>query len=222
MVYFAKWKIILVAIVTVLGIASAFPNFLSEEDAAGLPGFLPSSQINLGLDLQGGSHLLLEVDVAAVLSQRREGLVDAIRDGMRRGTPRIGYRRLGVRGECVGFDLLREEDLSRARQIVRDLDTNTFDPQLEINVDELSVTVCATVTGQREILTSAVQQSIEIVRRRIDELGTREPTIQRQGSDRILVQVPGLDDPERLKELIGTTAKMTFHLVEQTNSAAAS
>ena len=105
---------------------------------------------------------------------------------------------------------------------MRDLDTNTFDPQLEINVDGLSVTVCATVTGQREILTSAVQQSIEIVRRRIDELGTREPTIQRQGSDRILVQVPGLDDPERLKELIGTTAKMTFHLVDQTNSAAAS
>ena len=137
MVYFAKWKIVLVAIVTILGIASAFPNFLSEEDAAELPGFLPSNQINLGLDLQGGSHLLLEVDVAAVLSQRREGLVDAIRDGMRRGTPRIGYRRLGVRGECVGFDLLRDDDLSRARQIVRDLDTNTFDPQLEINVDGL-------------------------------------------------------------------------------------
>ena len=222
MVYFAKWKIVLVAIVTVLGIASAFPNFLSEEDAAALPRFLPNKQINLGLDLQGGSHLLLEVDVAAVQSQRLEGLVDAVRDGMRRGTPRIGYRRLGVRGECIGFDLLRDEDMSRAREIVRALDTNTFDPQLEINTDGLIVTVCPTVTGQREILSSAVQQSIEIVRRRIDELGTREPTIQRQGSDRILVQVPGLDDPERLKELIGTTAKMTFHLVDQTNSAAAS
>jgi preprotein translocase subunit SecD len=222
MVYFAKWKIVLVAIVCIWGIASAFPNFLSEEDAAGLPGFLPSQQINLGLDLQGGSHLLLEVDVASVLSQRREGMVDSIRDGLRRGSPRIGYRRLGVRGECVGFDLLQEADLDRARRIVRDLETNTFDPTLDINVDGLSITVCATQTGQREILTSAVQQSIEIVRRRIDELGTREPTIQRQGSDRILVQVPGLDDPERLKALIGTTAKMTFHLVDQSNSAAAS
>ena len=222
MVYFAKWKIVLVAIVCIFGIATAFPNFLSEEDAAGLPGFLPSQQINLGLDLQGGSHLLLEVDVASVLSQRREGMVDSIRDGLRRGSPRIGYRRLGVRGECVGFDLLREADLDRARRIVRDLETNTFDPTLDIDVDGLSITVCATQTGQREILTSAVQQSIEIVRRRIDELGTREPTIQRQGSDRILVQVPGLDDPERLKALIGTTAKMTFHLVDQSNSAAAS
>ena len=126
MVYFAKWKIVLVAIVCVLGIASAFPNFLSEEDATALPGFLPNKQINLGLDLQGGSHLLLEVDVASVLLQRREGMVDSIRDGLRRGTPRIGYRRLGVRGECVGFDLLREEDLDPARRIVRD-DRRAFD-----------------------------------------------------------------------------------------------
>jgi preprotein translocase subunit SecD len=222
MVYFAKWKIVLVAIVCFLGIVSAFPNFLSEEDAAALPGFMPNKQINLGLDLQGGSHLLLEVDVDSVLRQRRDGMIDSIRDGLRRGSPRIGYRRLGARGNGVGFDLLREEDLQRAREVIRELETNSFDPTLEITVRNLSVTVTATETGRREILTSAVQQSIEIVRRRIDELGTREPTIQRQGAARILVQVPGLDDPERLKALIGTTAKMTFHLVDRSNSAAAS
>ena len=222
MVYFAKWKIIIVAIVCVFGIATAVPNLFSEKGVEGIPGWLPSQQINLGLDLQGGSHLLLEVDVASVLSQRREGMIDSLRDGLRRGSPRIGYRRLGARGECVGFDLVKQEDLTRARRVIRDLESNTFDPTLDVNVDGLSVTVCSTETGQRTILSSAVQQSIEIVRRRIDELGTREPTIQRQGADRILVQVPGLDDPERLKALIGTTAKMTFHLLDQSNSAAAS
>lgn len=219
MVYFAKWKMVLVAIVAVMGILFAFPNALSEEDATELPSWLPNQQMNLGLDLQGGSHLLLEVDVASVLAQRREALVDSIRDGLRRGSPRIGYRRLGTRNECVGFDLRRDQDQDRAREVLRNIEPNSFDPLYEVSIDGLSYTVCNTETGRREILTSAIDQSIEIVRRRIDELGTREPTIQRQGADRILVQVPGLDDPERLKALIGTTAKMTFHLLDRDNSA---
>ena len=85
MVYYAKWKMILVAIVAVSGFLFAFPNALSEEDTAALPTWLPNQQMNLGLDLQGGSHLLLEVDVASVLAQRREALVDSIRDGLREG-----------------------------------------------------------------------------------------------------------------------------------------
>lgn len=220
MVYFAKWKMVLVAIVALMGVLFAFPNTLSEEDAASLPGWLPNQQMNLGLDLQGGSHLLLEVDVASVLDQRRQALVDSVRDGLRRGSSRIGYRRLGIREDCVGFELRREEDSERTSVALRKLEPNTFEPLYEVSNDGLSYTVCNTEAGRREILASAIEQSIEIVRRRIDELGTREPTIQRQGADRILVQVPGLDDPERLKALIGTTAKMTFHLLDRDNSAA--
>lgn len=215
MVQFAKWKMILVAVLCALGLAFAAPNLLSDEDAAGLPGWLPSQKINLGLDLQGGSHLLLEVDVAAVFAERRQAMLDGIRDGLLRAQPRIGYRQLGIRGECVGFTIRDENDISRARQILRELDPNT-----ETSIDGASFSICMTQQGQREVQSSAVQQSIEIVRRRIDETGTREPTIQRQGADRILVQLPGVKDPERIKRLLGTTAKLNFHLLDQTNSAA--
>ena len=87
MVYFAKWKMILVAIVCVFGLAFAFPNLLSDEEAAGMPGWLPSQKMNLGLDLQGGAHLLLEVDVKTVFQQRNESMIDSLRIGMRRATP---------------------------------------------------------------------------------------------------------------------------------------
>ena len=219
MVYYAKWKMFLVALVGILGILFAFPNVLSDEGVDKLPGWLPGQKMNLGLDLQGGSHLLLEVDVDSVLAQRREALIDSIRDGMRRGSPRIGYRRLGTRNDCVGFDLRTETDHGPAGEVLSNIEPNSFDPLYEVSTNDLSYTVCNTETGRRKILTSAIGQSIEIVRRRIDELGTREPTIQRQGAARILVQVPGLDDPERLKALIGTTAKMTFHLLDRANSA---
>ena len=103
MIHFARWKMILVAIVCVLGLGFAAPNLLSDEDAAGLPGWLPNQKINLGLDLQGGSHLLLEVEIDAVKRERQQALVDGIRDNLLRERPRIGYRQLGIRGDCVGF-----------------------------------------------------------------------------------------------------------------------
>lgn len=217
MIHFARWKMTLVALVCVLGIAFSAPNLLSEEDAAGMPGWLPSQKINLGLDLQGGSHLLLEVEVDSVVKERQQALVDGIRDSLLRAEPRIGYRNLGIRGECVGFTIRHEADISRARDALRNLDAGT-----DISVDGAEFRLCMTEQGIREIRTNAVQQSIEIVRRRIDETGTREPTIQRQGADRILVQVPGLKDPERLKSILGKTAKLNFHLLDTTSSAAAS
>ena len=216
MVYFAKWKMVLVALVCVLGLAFAAPNLLSEEDAAGIPDWLPNQKINLGLDLQGGSHLLLEVDVASVTRERLEAMVDSARDGLRGESPPIGYRGLGINGECVRFTLRNPDDDSRARQIARNINPNT-----ELTSEGDTISVCLNEQGKREIATAAVQQSIEIVRRRIDETGTREPTIQRQGTDRILVQLPGVKDPERIKELLGTTAKLTFHLLDRTNSVTA-
>jgi|TARA_A100001037_G_scaffold60271_1_gene52438 preprotein translocase subunit SecD len=220
MVYFAKWKMILVAIVCVFGLAFAFPNLLSDEEAAGMPGWLPSQKMNLGLDLQGGAHLLLEVDVKTVFQQRNESMIDSLRIGMRRATPRIGYRRLGVRGDCFGFDLRKEADQDRVRQVLRDLEPNSFDPLLEAENDGLSYRVCWTDNGRQEILGSTLDQLMEILRRRIDETGTKDLTIQRQGAERILVQVPGAKDTEGLKSRIGTEAKMTFHLLDRDNSAA--
>ncbi len=222
MVYYAKWKMVLVALIAATGILSALPNILSEEGVKEIPSWLPNQQMNLGLDLQGGSHLLLEVDVPSVLAQRREALVDTVRDGLRRGSPRIGYRRLGVRNQCVSFELLREADRDRVIEVLQKLEPNTFDPLYEVSTRGNSYSICNTESGRREILTSTIDQSIEIVRRRIDEMGTREPTIQRQGADRIIVQVPGLGDPQRLIDLIGKTAKMTFHLLDRKNSAAES
>ena len=216
MVHFAKWKMILVAIVCAFGIAFALPNVLSDEDAAGIPGWLPNQKINLGLDLQGGSHLLLEVEVASVYRERLQAMVDGVRDSLRQASPQIGYQRLGIRGDCVGFNLRNEDDLDRARQALRTIEVNT-----ETTVDGTGILICTTEQGRRDIATSAVQQSIEIVRRRIDETGTREPTIQRQGTDRILVQLPGVKEPERIKRLLGTTAKLNFHLLDGTTPVSA-
>ncbi len=217
MIYFARWKIILVALACVFGIAFALPNVMSSRFVASIPTWLPNQQINLGLDLQGGSHLLLEVDVQSVIRERLEGMVDETRDALRRAQPRIGYRRLGVRGECAAFELLESGEAGRARTALRDLAANA-----ELGVDGATFRICLTEQGRRDIQTSAVGQSIEIVRRRIDETGMREPTIQRQGLDRILVQLPGVKDPERVKRLLGKTAKMTFHLVDRNNSAVTS
>ena len=218
MVYFARWKMLLVAVACAAGLVCAAPNLLDRETAESLPSWLPGQQINLGLDLQGGSHLLLEVDVRSVFRERLEGMVDGVRDALRGAVPRIGYRRIGVRGDgCAGFDLRDPDDAGRARRALEAVAANA-----EIAVDGASVTLCTTDQGRRDIRTAAVSQSIEIVRRRIDESGLREPTIQRQGADRVLVQLPGVKDPERIKRLLGKTAKLTFHLLDRSASPSAS
>lgn len=214
MIYFAAWKKILVAAVCALGIGFAFPNLLDDGTLEGVPSWLPNQKVNLGLDLQGGSHLLLEVDVASVFRERQEGVVDAVRASLRRATPRIGYTRLGIHGQCVGFDVRDAGDVERAREALGE-------PGGEVEVDGSRFSICMSDAERADLRTSAVGQSIEIVRRRIDETGTREPTIQRQGTDRILVQLPGVKDPERIKRLLGKTAKLTFHLLERGTTAAA-
>ena len=215
MTYFANWKKILVAVVCVFGFAFATPNLFSDESIRDVPSWLPNQKINLGLDLQGGSHLLLEVDVASVYRERQESVVDAIRTALRRAKPPLGYTRLGVREGCAGFELRSAGDAERARAALDDVVGES-----ELVVDGLSYRICMSDQERADIQTSAVSQSIEIVRRRIDETGTREPTIQRQGQDRVLVQLPGVKDPERIKRLLGKTAKLTFHLLERGETAA--
>lgn len=227
MLYFAKWKIGLVLALCLLGVVFAAPNFISEQSAARLPTWLPHKQINLGLDLQGGSHLLLEVEVDAVIVERLESLVDSIRTELRR--ERIGYTGLGVvdDGRAVNVRIRQADRVDQALELIRGLG-NPMAPDMfgqgggvDIEVSEEAdslVTVTLTEQAVRERKRAAVEQSIEIVRRRVDEVGTREPTIQRQGEDRILVQLPGVKDPDRIKRLLGKTAKLTFRLLDTTTT----
>lgn len=214
MLYFAKWKIALVLAVCALGVIFAAPNLLLDREPEEMPFYVPHKKINLGLDLQGGSHLLLEVEVGSVLRERLNNMVDGVRAGLRGAG--IGYVGLGVEGDSVAFRLRDNARLDEARRLVADLET---DIQVE-TADTGLVRISFTEAGVRERAQRVVEQSIEIVRRRVDETGTAEPTIQRQGDDRILVQLPGVDDPERIKRLLGSTARLTFHLVDLQTSVA--
>ena len=213
MVYFARWKIILVLLVCVWGVIYAAPNAVPEDTVAGwqeeVPGWLPVRQINLGLDLQGGAQILLRVEYTTLIGERLEAIVSGLRRGL--VDAQIRYVDLGVEGDAATFRLLDPDaNLAAARNIAAELEEGTTitsgdDGTVSVRFDEAAIEV---------LRADAVTRSIEIVRRRIDELGTTEPVIQRQGGDRILVQVPGVDDPERIKELLGQTAKLTFQMVD--------
>ena len=209
------WQVVLVVLVCAAGVLFAVPNLFNQQSlSSSYPGWLPSSQVNLGLDLQGGSHLLLEVQVDAVMVERMDALVDDARSALR--GERIGYTGLKRRGQKVVLQLTKLENLDTARELLEDLDREVEVESTDAGAFELTLSESAIAERKN----SALGQSIEIIRRRIDETGVSEPTIQRQGEDRILVQLPGLQDPERLKRLLGKTAKMSFHLVDQTVSNA--
>ncbi len=207
MIYFAKWKVFLVLAVCAFGIAFSAPNFIDLKTAEGLPDWLPHKQVSLGLDLRGGSHLLLEVAVDAVIKEQVEALVDSMRAELRKA--KIRYGGLGVEGSIAKVSIRDADKTEMARDLLRKLE-----PDSTTDVDGATIRIQVTDPAINDRRSAAIQQSLEIVRRRIDETGVREPTIQRQGADRILLQVPGVEDPERLKALIGKTAKMTFHLVD--------
>jgi preprotein translocase subunit SecD len=178
-----------------------------------MPSWLPHQQINLGLDLQGGSHLLLEVELAVVIKERLETVVDDVRRSLR--SNRIGYRGLGARGDTASLTLTETGQAPEALDLLGELNTNLITPDFEITeTGGGRIEIQLTETAATALRNSAVQQSLEIVRRRIDEVGTREPTIQRQGADRILVQVPGEKNPDAIKRLLGQTAKLNFHMVD--------
>jgi len=211
MVYFAKWKMVMVGIICLLGLGFAAPNFIPLNQAEALPGWLPREQVSLGLDLQGGSHLLLEVDSKTVIREHLESMVDGIRIELRRA--KIRYQGLGITADGTQVTIKDEAKIDEAIKLLRQIERDAL---LDENGGKIVLTLSERMIRDRK--TAAVQQSIEIVRRRVDETGTREPTIQQQGDDRILVQLPGVDDPERIKRLLGKTAKMSFHLVDQRNS----
>jgi len=212
MVNIPRWKVIVILATLILGCLAAVPSFLAPATLAALPKWLPKNTFVLGLDLQGGSHLLLEVDFATVIRERMESLVDTVRGELRK--ERIQYERLGATADGVSFVVRNPAEVEKARELVRGLDNDFTATASEGG--RIVMTLKPEALRQRRLAT--VDQSIEIVRRRIDETGVREPSIQRQGEDRIVVQLPGLDDPERMKRLLGRTAKMTFHLLDERGS----
>jgi preprotein translocase subunit SecD len=217
MIYLERWKVWMILGICALGVLFAAPNLLGKQSLAWLqdnaPSFVPSKTVNLGLDLRGGSHLLLEVAVDNVIDEQLQGLVDQVRSELRGA--KIGYTDLGLANGAVHFRLTDATQEDKARDIVHDIDRD-----LEIKRDDGGFTLRMTEAKIAEKKRAAMDQSIEIVRRRIDETGTREPSIQREGDNRILVQLPGVDDPERIKNLLGQTAKLTFRLVDESASAA--
>jgi preprotein translocase subunit SecD len=213
MLRFPTWKIAIVLGICLLGLVYALPNLFPRAEMERMPDWLPHEQINLGLDLQGGSHLLLEVDLGAVIEERLNGLVDDVRSTLR--AERIGYRGLGVRGDVVTFTLTDPAAANSALAVLKELDPGGISPELIFrDAGGGRIDIGLSEDAGQELQDAAVRQSLEIVRRRIDEVGTREPTIQRQGADRILVQVPGEKNPDAIKRLLGQTAKLTFHLVD--------
>ena len=208
MIPFEKWKFLLVGLVFVAGVVLAAPNLGDGEG-----GFMAGYRINLGLDLQGGSYLLLRVDVDAVAEERLENLAETIRIEMRKG--RIGIAGLESSGAAVGFGLRDPRQEAAARAVLATL----VGGDIRIDAGAGRFSLAYTEDGLARLATTTVAQAIEIVRNRIDETGTKEPVIQRQGRDRILIQLPGVDDPNAIKRLLGRTAKLGFQLVDTSRSA---
>ncbi|TYC50342.1 protein translocase subunit SecD [Rhodobacterales bacterium] len=221
MLHFARWKIALICLVVAAGILTTLPNFFSAKQVESWPDFLPQRQMVLGLDLQGGAYLLYEVDKQDYMQKRMRSLVGEIRSALRED-PRIGYTGLGVQGDATQVrirDLTRLDDArERLRPLVNPLESSLLggqavdEFQMDVSDDGL-IRFTYTEQGLNDRMADIVQQSIEVIRRRVDELGTTEPNIQRQGTDRILVEAPGEGDPERLKSLVGETAQLSFHMV---------
>lgn len=212
MIHIPRWKIILILGVCVLAVLFSLPNMMGQTQRAwvekNLPSWVPAQTINLGLDLQGGSHILLQVDLSTVTKERADDLVNSLRPELRK--QKVGYKRLSAIPGGVKIVLTEDANVDSAQKIIRGMD-NTLTV-----TSSAGNTIEAVFSEQalKDIKAQTIEQSIEIVRRRVDETGTNEPIIQRQGDDRILVQLPGIDDPQRVKDLLGKTAKLSFHLVD--------
>ena len=211
MLLFPRWKMLIVLLVCAYAALAALPNLLSEQTLKRFPSFLPNQAAPLGLDLRGGSHLLLQLDFDAYLREHMANLRDSLRVELRKA--RVGYTGLKAEGASVTVTIRPEtlrEDVS-----LRDI-FDRVDPNLSVEEEGNRYQLTYTPPRLREMRAHLLQQSIEIVNRRVNETGTKEPIIQRQGDDRIVVQVPGLQNPAELKALLGKTAKMNFHLVNET------
>ena len=211
MLQFSYTKVAVVFAVVLASIFFSLPNMLPSSVVKGFPHWW--QPMNLGLDLRGGSYLLLEVDTSAVGKEQLADLEETSRGALR--DAKIAYRNIGQAEGNVFVVVNDTKDLDAARAAIgKSVAGMEISTQGE---DRLRIVIPERVKRERQL--AAVSQSLEIVRRRIDEFGTTEPSIERQGSDRIIVQLPGLENPQRVKELLGQTAKMNFHMLESNASS---
>ena len=210
MLEISKWRLFIVLSVCLLGIYYLIPNFYNKTEVTGLPKYISKKQVNLGLDLQGGSHLLLEVDTNAVLKERSEYLVDEIRSLLRKN--KIKYTNLGSKVKGAVVTITNESKVQEALNTLR----KGVENGIILSADNKKLILSFSEQYIIDTNNKTVEQSIEVVRKRVDESGTKEPIIQKQGEERIIVQLPGIKDPERVKSLIGRTAKLSFHLLDPT------
>ncbi len=219
MIQLRTWKVVLVVLAAAFGVVFTLPNALPKSVTDHMPGFL-AQRLNLGLDLQGGSYLQLQVDSASLKSEQLGNLTEDVRRTL--GDGKIGFTGLATVGDVVKLRVNDAAQVTPTVTLLRSkLVQSTAQGGHDLNIDagaDQTVTLSYPEATWRELTANAVQQSIEVVRRRIDQLGTREPTILRQGTDRIVIEAPGESDPEKLKNVIGETAKLTFQMLDETNT----
>ncbi len=219
MLEFPTWRKVWLWGLTLFFVAAAIPSIASLTNIS-WPKALPDPMVNLGLDLAGGSHILLEADPAQVRAQRIENMEESVRAALRRAEPRIRIGEISSAGGRLSFLLRDPSQVDAARDEIEPLTygaglTGQRDWNIQVE-DGSRFILTPTEAGLEQAVSNAMETAIEVVRKRIDALGTREPTIIRQGDARIVVQVPGLEDPQALKSLLGQTAKLEFKLVDTT------
>ena len=209
-----RWQTIFVIGFTALAVLFALPNLLPASVLDHLPNWYQQSRINLGLDLRGGAHFLLEADLRSVLNERLTNLSDSVRGELRKN--QVAFKEINIQGGTSVIVVLRDEaQRPKALEAIRAVDNSLV---VSGNGDTIQLAYAPQDLYRKK--KEVIDQSIEILRRRVDETGTIEPTIVRQGDDRILLQVPGIKDTTDLKRKINQTAKLTFHLVNEDVSLA--
>lgn len=219
MMQLSRWKVTVVIAMAVFGLLFAAPNLIPAQTRESLPSWVPAKTLNLGLDLQGGSYLLLEVNTQTLKRDRQVKLVEDIRNTLQ--TEKIAASSPVVTGDTVRVRITDPAQVAKAYEAINTITQPIPGEARDYNLtrgDNQTIAATAAPDSLNAAASRAVQQSIEIVRKRIDALGTREPTIMRQGANRIVVAAPGESDPERLKEVIGKTARLTFQMVDVTVS----
>ena len=218
MLFFTRWKAVAILLTALAVCLFAVPNFFPESVVKTWPSWA-QRHVVLGLDLQGGSHLLLEVDSSAVRKEQLQSIYDDVLRVLRQA--RIPFTGRAIRGNAVEVHITRDTDVDTALSKLRELSQplsgflgSTGQRNLDVTNNGGTITLAPTDPAITERIRQAVDQSIQIIERRVNELGLVEPTIQREGVNRILVQVPGLQDPSRLKEILGKTAKLDFRMVD--------
>ncbi|MFA5901429.1 MAG: protein translocase subunit SecD, partial [Hyphomicrobium sp.] len=225
MLHFERWKIIAIVLTCLAGVLFTLPNFFAKETVDKWPWWLPHKQLPLGLDLRGGAHLLLAMDT----KELEKDWLNTIRDDTRKQLreSKIGFTGLGIVGDAVQVKVTKPEEFDAALTALKKLILPIGGSILGSGSNDLTVektgadtiTIAPTVQGMQHRVSSAASAAIETVDRRVNAMGTSESTVVRQGSDRILVQFPGLQDTKQLKDLIGQTAKLTFHSVHPSVTA---